>query len=186
MFVTEKMIGEMATHYGSPSTPTFDIPTPPDEIAFIRSTQKAGRNHDVTIYAIKDEKVVVISKHFYPPDLYRAPSGGLDPGESFEDGIAREMSEEIGCVIELDRFLLRTSVNFVDPDNSTNCVRWRSLVFLARVVSGDFKFTDTHEIKEVRLADWSEFELFSRIMLASDRAGLHYRAQLHEAALGTL
>lgn len=222
MFVTDKMIDEMAARFGSPATPSFDIPTPRDQIEFIRSTQKQGRNHDVTIYAIKAEQVVVIAKHFYPPKLYRAPSGGLNPGESFETGIAREMREEIGCEIELERFLIHTSVRFfdsgVDRERHTpsseqvlkpplsrgesvgpsysgrqtsrsapgDSIHWRSLVFLARVVSGDFKFTDTHEIKEVRLADWSEFELFGEIMRASDKAGLHYRAQLHEAVLGEL
>ena len=209
----------MATRYGSPSTPSFDIPTPPDQLEFIRSTQKAGRNHDVTIYAIKEGQVALIAKHFYPPNLYRAPSGGLNPGESFDDGIAREMAEEIGCEIRLERFLLSTAVSFFDPStrrphtpsseqvqkpplsrgdccNSSGwrtsssapveSIAWRSFVFLARIVSGDFQFTDKREIKEARLADWSEFDLFGKIMRESDKAGLHYRAQLHEAVLKAL
>ena len=248
MFVTYEMIAEMAARYGPPSTHTFDIPTPADQIEFIRSTQKQGRNHDVTIYAIQNDMVVVTAKHFYPPELYRAPSGGLNPNECFEDGIAREMAEEIGCEVELERFLLQTQVRFFEsgddreehtpsseqvpqpplsrgdwlnrsntdsgrfadgepssaPLDSINdsgrqtfrsaprvgapeaVINWRSFVFLARVVSGDFKFTDTEEIREVRLANWSEFDLFSEIMRSSENAGLHYRAKLHEAVIGEL
>ena len=186
MFVTDQMINEMAASYGSPSTPTFDIPTTLNEIKFIRSTQKNGRNHDVTIYAIKDDQVIVTAKHFYPPGLFRAPSGGLNPGESFEDGIVREMAEEIGCEIAIERFLLHNAVTFRNVEDDSDLIEWRSFVFLAKYISGDFNFTDRHEIREVKLADWSEFEKFGMIMRASDKAGLQYRAQLHEAVVVVL
>ena len=120
----------------------------------------------------------------YPPGLYRAPSGGLHPGESYLDGINRELAEEIGCTVELERFLLRTAVSFVRMNDGAatddGVIEWRSLVFSARYVEGDFRFTDHREIREVRLARLDEFEEFSRIMRATDIGGLHYRAALHD------
>ena len=172
------MIARMADRYGRPHAREFHFEVPQREIERIRSSQKNGRNHDVTLYIRKDGQIVVIAKHFYPPGMYRAPSGGLHPGEDLETGIAREVREETGCSINLDRFLLQTAVRF---SNEHDSVFWRSFVFLADYQSGDFQQTDKHEIREVRLADWSEFESFGRIMRSLDIGGLHYRAALHEA-----
>jgi 8-oxo-dGTP pyrophosphatase MutT (NUDIX family) len=191
MYVTDEMIGRMALLYGNPQHKEFSVRVSGKEFDFIKSTQTYGRNHDVTLYITKDNKVIVNAKHFYPPGLYRAPSGGLKPGEDFVEGIQREVTEETGCEIELDRFLLRTSVSFRkdasggDAGSKTitdrDTIRWRSFVFLARYIRGDFSFTDRREIREVRLAEWSEFEQFAAIMRQSDKGGLHYRAALHEA-----
>jgi 8-oxo-dGTP pyrophosphatase MutT (NUDIX family) len=178
VYVTDDMIARMAARYGRPNVREFRFDVPLHEVERIKSTQKNGRNHDVTLYIRKDNQVVVIAKHFYPPGMYRAPSGGLHPGEDFESGIAREVREETGCSITLNRFLLQTAVTF---SNERGSVFWRSFVFLADYRSGDFKYTDTHEIREVRLADWAEFESFGRIMRSLDIGGLHYRAALHEA-----
>ena len=183
MFVTDDMIVSMAARYGRPHEREFRFEATAAELVRIRSSQKEGRNHDVTLYIRKGDQLVVIAKHMYPPDLYRAPSGGLKPGEPFETGIAREMSEETGCEIELERFLLRTAVNF---SHGSDSLFWRSFLFLAVYKSGDFKYTDHDEIRAVRLADWSEFEMFGRIMRASDIGGLHYRAALHETVVALI
>jgi ADP-ribose pyrophosphatase YjhB (NUDIX family) len=183
MYVTDDMIARMCARFGDPQRQSFQFETLPDEFNMIRSSQKNGRNHDVTLYIRKGDKLVVIAKHPYPEGLYRCPSGGLIPGEPFLDGIARETEEETGCQIEISRFLLWTSVRFVSGDDS---IDWRSFVFVADYLKGDFQFTDHSEIRQVKLADWSEFEKFREIMLQSKSGGLHYRAALHEAVLGTL
>ena len=77
MFVTENMIADMVARYGQPERASFRFELPADQFGRIRSSQKHGRNHDVTVYIRKDDKIVVIAKHMYPPGLYRAPSGGL-------------------------------------------------------------------------------------------------------------
>jgi len=183
MFVTDDMIARMAREYGRPHEVSYRFEVTDRELRRIRSSQKQGRNHDVTLYIRKGDQLVVIAKHMYPPDLYRSPSGGLNPGESFEVGIAREVAEETGCRIRLDRFLLQTSVDFVHGDDS---LFWRSFVFMADYVDGDLKFTDHHEIRSVRMADWSDFESYGRIMRQTDIGGLHYRAALHETVVELL
>jgi 8-oxo-dGTP pyrophosphatase MutT (NUDIX family) len=179
MYVTDEMIEEMAEAYGTPARRNFDIPTSDKEHDFIRSTQKNGRNHDVTLYVRKGDKFIVNAKHFYPPGLYRAPSGGLQPGEDFHAGIAREMAEEIGCEITIDRFLLYNSVAFRKDDG--DAIAWRSFVFLGDFLSGDFDFTDEYEIREVNLAKWEDFDRFCELMRAQNRAGFTYRIALHQA-----
>jgi 8-oxo-dGTP pyrophosphatase MutT (NUDIX family) len=193
MYVTDSMIRRMAELYGVPAGKSFVIDCTQEEVDRIRASQRDGRDHDATVYIRKDNKVVVIAKHFYPPGLYRAPSGGIHLGEDFVSGVRREMAEETGCEFRFDRFLLKTSVQFVfnpgvhaspglNRQGKTDVV-WRSFVFLATYTGGDFKFTDTREIREARLADWSEFATFSKIMRTLSRGGFTYRAALHEAVL---
>jgi len=182
-YVTEEMIAAMVVRYGKPYERSYRLDVTAKEVARIRSSQKDGRNHDVTLYVSKGDHLLVMAKHIYPPGLYRAPSGGLKPGESFDDGIAREIAEELGCRIELDRFLLRTRARF---ENSGDSVDWRSFVFLAHYVEGDFNYTDHDEIREVASVPWSDFEKFGRMMRATDLGGLHYRALLHETVVELL
>ena len=183
MYVTDDMIEAMVRKYGRPKLREFRFEVTRKEQDRIRSSQKDGRNHDATLYICKDEQVVVIAKPFYPPGMYRAPSGGLRPGESFEAGIRREMLEETGCEATLKRFLLQTSVHFRHDDDD---LFWRSFVFLADYARGDFNHTDHDEIREVKLADWSEFDVFGRMMRSLDIGGLRYRAALHEAVVEAL
>lgn len=180
MFVTEEMVREMVRQFGVPVFREFVIPATSIELQRIRSSQRDGRNHDVTLYIEKGEKLIAMAKHAYPPGLFRAPSGGIHPGESFMQGINREAAEETGCEIEVVRFLLKTSVTFHSAETPPDTIMWRSFVFLARYVSGDFAYTDHDEISALRLADWNEFESFGKIMRQTDSAGLHYRAELHE------
>lgn len=182
-YVTEEMIAGMAARFGAPYERSFHFDVTAKEVARIKSSQKDGRDHDVTLYVSHADRLLVMAKHIYPPGLYRAPSGGLKPGESFEHGIAREIAEELGCVIALDRFLLRTAVRF---QHDNNWVDWRSFVFLAHYVEGDFNYTDHHEIREVAQVPWSDFAKFGRMMRATDLGGLHYRASLHETVVELL
>ncbi len=186
MFVTDTLIQDMERRFGTPKLREFRISSTPAEVQRIIESRRDGRNHDATVYVRKGSQLIVIAKHSYPLGLYRAPSGGLYPGEDFMTGINREMAEELGCEIELKQFLMRTSAHFDADDDSGQTVFWRSFVFLADYVRGDFNYTDHNEIREVRLADWEEFEIFGRIMREVGWGGLIYRAQLHEAVVELL
>jgi len=178
MYVSEEIIGRMTALYGVPHRAVFKFSIDDAEYQRIKLSQKNGRNHDFTLYISKGERIIVIAKHSYPPALYRAPSGGIKPNEDVHEGIRREVIEETGCEIELQRFLLRSEVSFT---SNLSSIEWNTFVFQAKYLRGDFKFTDHREIREVRLASLSEFEAFSTIMRQSKIGGLHYRAALHEA-----
>ncbi len=200
MFVKDNLIKEMVEQYGKPLKKSFEFEVSLEELQRIKSSQKKGRNHDVTLYILKENKIVVIAKPFYPPNMYRAPSGGLNPDEDFYQGGYREAMEETGCEIKFEKFLLQTDVKFVceeaknikDDDNKnltfdkSHEVTWRSFVFQARYIDGDFNFTDTREISEVRMASLEEFESYSKIMRSMNIGGLHYRAALHDSVKNLL
>jgi len=186
MYLDDDEIKKLTGLYGVPVQAEFLIPVDEKEYTRIKSSQKHERSHDVTLYIFKGDQVVVIAKHFYPPGMYRAPSGGVAPGEDFVAGAKREALEETGCEIELERFLLVSNVTFEMVPRDGRKIDWISYVFRARCLSGDFDFSDKQEIKEVRLASLSEFDEFGRIMRQQPIGGLHYRAALHDKVKGLL
>ncbi|MEE8575861.1 MAG: NUDIX hydrolase, partial [candidate division Zixibacteria bacterium] len=167
----------MEAKFGRPQHRRIAVAVTKKEYDRIRSSQVNGRNHDVTAYIKKGDSYIVIAKHIYPDGLFRAPSGGLNPGEDVITGINREVAEETGCIIDLTRYLMRTSVYFV---HESDTIFWRSFIFEANYLSGDFEFTDKHEIREVSLATLNDFDRFGQTMRASTLGGLHYRAAMHE------
>lgn len=181
MYITDETIAELQDQFGTPAREKFLLPVAIDEYERIKTSQKGERSHDVTLYIVKDGRIVVIAKPFYPSGMYRAPSGGVEPGEDFVAGAKREALEETGCEIELERFLLISEVDFELVPRDGRKIEWTSYVFQARYAGGDFDFTDKREIKEVKLAQLSEFERFSEIMRGMPIGGLHYRAALHDS-----
>ncbi|MBU0518911.1 NUDIX hydrolase, partial [bacterium] len=113
MYFNHSMIRAAEEKYGTPKTLRLNYPTPKKHYDFIRSTQKNGRAHDVTLYLYHDNKLAVTQKPVYPEGSYRPPSGGLNPGETLEEGALREGFEELGINITLDNYLLRVRVDFV-------------------------------------------------------------------------
>ncbi len=123
MFVTDDHIEEFVAQYGRPAEARFRFGVNEHGYGIIKGSQKDGRRHDITVYIRKGEQVVVNAKHFYPQGLFRAPSGGLKPGEDFHEGVFREISEETGCEIEITRFLLRSDVTFFYLDEPESRLR---------------------------------------------------------------
>jgi ADP-ribose pyrophosphatase YjhB (NUDIX family) len=176
-------IAEMERSYGHPDYLTFFVKATSKETDRIRSTIKRGRAHDITLFISKDDGDIFISKHFYPPGLYRAPSGGVHPDEDFITGARREALEETGVEIELQKYILRIDVKFQSEDDTIN---WTSHIFTAKYKGGEIMPQDAHEIKEARLIQLDEVPNFKEIMLKSGNAGFRYRAFLTNESIKRL
>ncbi len=152
------------------------------EAEWLRVVESArrGRTHDITIMVPRDGRLAVIRKPSYLPGVWRAPSGGVRPGERLEDGAEREAYEETGLVVEVERYLLRCEVTFDWEGRSQD---WTTHVVEARWVSGEPSPIDTREIAAAR---WMPIpELLGPVrsaMLASGSGGLAYRARLQDVA----
>jgi 8-oxo-dGTP pyrophosphatase MutT (NUDIX family) len=183
MYVTRETIEKIEKVYGRPDERTARFEMDEREFDGLKKSQKNGRSHDVTMFIRKDGKFIVIAKHFYPPGLYRAPSGGISPGEDFISGMKREAREETGCAIDPKSYIMRIKVDFF-CDSET--VHWVSHIFVADYISGELAPQDTKEIREVSVAGPKDFRRFREIMLASSIGGLHYRAYLHDEVLSQI
>ena len=150
------------------------------EFQNLLDSMRDGRDSDITLVIIKNKKVVVIAKPWYPQGLYRLPSGGWKPGESFEQCAQREGFEETGTKFELQKYVLRAKVTFTNEDNK---VLWTSHVFTAKYLSGELKPIDTREIREVNLLTLDELSSLKQKLLERNSGGLAYRAALTEGIL---
>ena len=54
------------------------------------------RSGVVMVLPRPDNRVLVLTKSFYPPGIYNLPTGGIHPGETPEQAFAREVIEETG------------------------------------------------------------------------------------------
>jgi ADP-ribose pyrophosphatase YjhB (NUDIX family) len=180
MYVTEEMLTAAREKYGTPDPLAYEAVCPEWEMDIIIGSMKHGRAHDITLFIFNGEEIAVTAKHSYQPEMYRPPSGGLQPGESVEDGAAREAMEETGLSIKLKNYILRIEARFYSP---TREVDWTSHIFIALYTGGDIGSHDPEEIREARWATRDEFPLFSRLMRLTDSGGLHYRAFLQEEVL---
>jgi ADP-ribose pyrophosphatase YjhB (NUDIX family) len=172
--------GNIEKRFGIPRELSMSYPMSPTEFQGLKDSMKDGRNSDVTLFIFKDEKVVVIAKPWYPRGLYRAPSGGLKPGEDLERCAKREAYEETGARIKLEKYILRIYVTFTCNEEEVN---WASHIFTAKYLTGDLKPIDTREIREVNLLTLDQLAALKGKLLHSDSGGLHYRAALTEAAI---
>jgi ADP-ribose pyrophosphatase YjhB (NUDIX family) len=170
-------IPAMEKLYGRPEETAYIQPVTPEEYERIARSMKHDRSHDITLYIRKDQGYIFIAKPFYPPGLFRAPSGGVRPDESFEDGAKREALEETGTEIDLVKYLLRINVRF---QKTPDYIDWTSHIFLAEYVRGDIDPKDKREIKEARLITPDQIPGFAQKMRETRIGGLNYRAFLTE------
>jgi 8-oxo-dGTP pyrophosphatase MutT (NUDIX family) len=168
---TEKM--EML--YGKPDCLSTTQKMTAGELAVVRASMKDGRAHDITLYIKKGDGYIFIAKPFYPPGLYRAPSGGIHRGEDFESGARREAREETGVDIELGKYILRINVRFQSADE---LVDWTSHVFTALYTGGKIEPRDRSEIREAKVVYAGEIPKLQEMMRNSGSGGLIYRAYL--------
>lgn len=184
MYISSETILALENKYGVPEVLTLAYEMTESEFDMVARSQKHGRAHDVTLFIIIDGQVVVIRKPMYPPGAYRAPSGGVEPGESFEAGALREGYEETGLSIVLEEYIVRAQVKFT---HQTRVIDWTSHVFTARKIVGELQPIDTREIVEARLV--TTWELMSNIrnaLLASGSTGLRYRSELNDIVIRRL
>jgi len=184
MYITAKIVRDIERLYGLPAEVALAYEMTAREFEMVRRSQKHGRAHDVTLYIIQDNRVVVIKKPMYPPGAYRAPSGGITPGEPFVDGARREAYEETGFEIALETYLLRAHVKFTCNGDA---IDWTSHIFAAHPTGGTLQPIDTHEIAEARWATIAELNgVIKEALLASGSTGLRYRAQLNDLMMELL
>jgi 8-oxo-dGTP pyrophosphatase MutT (NUDIX family) len=184
MYITAEIVREIEARFGVPEEVRWQFEMLPREFEMVRRSQKHNRAHDVTLFIIEGGQVVVISKPMYPPGAYRAPSGGVEPGEAFEAGAQREAHEETGLTVVLDRYVVRARVKFTCAGDE---IDWVTHVLSAHPVGGTLAPIDTHEIVEARWATVAEIlGPMREAMMASGSTGLRYRAQLQDVVVARL
>ena len=63
--------------------------------------------------SLNGERLALIRKHPFPPDIWRPPGGGVKPGEDFVEAVVREAYEETGLRVTLERYLVEARARFL-------------------------------------------------------------------------
>ena len=187
MFITEDDIRLMEQRHGWPKRLRFGPQPMLDfEYGLLIGSMKDGRRHDATMFIGLDGGWVCIQKPSYAgTGIFRAPSGGLKPGETIEEGLRREMREETGLEVAIERFLLVVGVEFIGPDGGRQ--PWTSYVFSGRAAGGALEIQDRREISGLRVV--SREEMLGPVaaeMEASGWGGFLYRARLTREAFAAM
>ena len=143
-----------------------------------------ARTHDVTVFIFNGERLALIRKHPFPPDIWRPPGGGVKPGEDFVEAILREAFGETGLDVTLERYLVEAQARFL--------FYGRPRVADARLPRDDGRMrrSTSHDLDEIAEARWGTPEELAgplrERLLATGRAFWRYRIALHDAALAAL
>jgi 8-oxo-dGTP diphosphatase len=92
----------------------------------------------VAALVFDEQKRILLFRHTYRKLAWGIPVGGLEYGEQPEQGVIREFFEESGLAIEAERLL---------QADSSKHDHHISLVYLCRIVSGEFR--ESHEVSEM-------------------------------------
>ncbi len=184
MYIGGDAVREMECRYCRPAVCEWEHGISAEEMAMVRASQKHGRAHDVTLFIFDGEQLALIRKPSFPPEGYRAPSGGVAPGEGFEAGALREAYEETGLSVALECYVLRVQVRFTCGAEHLD---WTTHVFQARATGGTLGTLDPGEIDGTCYATPAALQGPIRsALLATGRPLLAYRVRLTDVVVPLL
>jgi 8-oxo-dGTP pyrophosphatase MutT (NUDIX family) len=182
MHLTDEILAPIRERYGRPELLEWEGEISAHEHGI--ATYDPARLHDVTLFILNGDRLSLIRKPMFPPDIWRPPGGGVKPGEDFVEAVRREAFEETGLRVELERYLVEARARFLYRPPGLD---WRTHVFLATTEDEELEPRDTEEIAEAR---WGTLEELAgplrERLLATGRAFWRYRVALHDAALAAL
>jgi ADP-ribose pyrophosphatase YjhB (NUDIX family) len=185
MYLSGEILAAVERTFGRPAVARAEAEFTPRSFALLEHCGRKDRAHDVTLF-IRDEaeRYAVIRKPSYPSEVFRPPSGGVEPGEPFETGAHREAAEETGLVIVLERYVLRVEARFTCQGR---VAPWTTHIVTARATGGTLEPLDRVEIEEARWATVEELvHRYRPLMLAMGSAGMRYRVDLQDLTLRLL
>jgi 8-oxo-dGTP pyrophosphatase MutT (NUDIX family) len=182
MHLTEEVLAPIRARYGEPRILHWEGEISRREYGI--ATYNPLRTHDVTLFILNRDRLALIRKHPFPPDLWRPPGGGVKEGEDFVEAVLREAYEETGLRVELRRYLVEARARF---GYSGRVLDWRTHVLLAETEDESIDPQDLDEIAEARWGTLAELAgpLRERL-LGTGRAFWRYRVALHDVALAAL
>mgnify|MGYP000844260258 CR=1 FL=1 len=140
-------VTELAARYGQPVYRAHKIQA--DEYIYSYRWRKDSDRRAEVVFAIQNggRNVWVHAKPHYPAHIFRLPSGGVHWDEGIEAALLREVEEETGLAVRIERFLGLVEYHFYHGDST---VQFASYVFHLSSSEGAPVIHESEEISEFR------------------------------------
>jgi len=176
--VDEKEIKELAKQYGSFERWRYTLRMGEREFSYWRDRIARDRRGEVVLIIQRPGgRVILHTKDFYPAGTYRLPSGGIRWGEDVLSAVRREVREETGLEVKIERPLGIIEYEF---RHAGQAIPFVSYVFLVREARGklipqgnehiaSFRFVPPEKLSAVAAAlrdlkgDWKDWGRFRAI-----------------------
>lgn len=119
-------VSDLSARYGKPAYRSHNIQA--DEYIYSYRWRKDTDRRAEVVFAIQDSErgIWVHAKPHYPAHIFRLPSGGVHWDEGIEAALLREVAEETGLSVCIQRFLGLVEYRFYRGDST---VQFASYVF---------------------------------------------------------
>lgn len=108
----------------------------------------------VAAVLVIEERLLLVRQRRTREPYYLLPGGGVDPRETLADALRREVAEETGLQIQIDRPLFINDT--IDPSGMRHAV---NLTFLAHITGGELLSVPTDpSIEGLELAGFDSLE----------------------------
>ena len=179
-------IEELARQYGPIERRSFSLERNGERCEHWRRAL-ADRRGEVIFVVRRSGGLILHTKDTYPPGTYRLPSGGVSWGESVLSALHREVREEMGLEIEVERFLGLLEYEFHCQEETLPFV---SYVFLVRGSEGELIPQDEEEhilsFRQVSVAELAEVADSLRAIEEDWRDWGEFRALAHDLVVETI
>lgn len=123
--IDEQEIKGLTERYGPAERRCYSLEVSKKTVAYWGKALVSKRRGEVVMVIQQPAGLILHSKDFYPPGIYRLPSGGVGWGESVLSALHREAWEEMGLKLEVERFL-----GFLEYKL---CCQWETIPFVSYV-----------------------------------------------------
>lgn len=128
------------------------VELPRDGFEVVERRAEAGEQHFVGAVVTDDDGEVALVKNWWS-DGWVIPGGGVEPGETFEAAVAREVREETGLEVAVEDPLSVVDQTFVHDEESV----WNAFVIFAASAETT-AFADAPGIGDGEIEDVAWFE----------------------------
>ena len=134
----------LSERYGRPLVRLMDV----SGSTYVQDVARIRRFEVCMVVRRPSGKLLVFTKTFYPAGIFRLLTGGVEVGETIEQALLREVHEETGLSVAVERFLA------VLTRTSQDTPLFATFAFLLREMGGVLDALDENE----RVAEFREVE----------------------------
>lgn len=178
--IDEEEVNRLASQFGEPLRRTYDVQAAGTTLEQRWRTDSDRRAEVVFAIQGPGKCIWLHTKHNYPHPIFRLPSGGIDWDERVLDALHREVEEETGLEVVVDRFVALLHYRF---HRGASVAHFASYLFLVQNLEGNLENQTNAEVAEFRSilpCQLPQVAADLRNILGERRAWGHWRALAHD------